>query len=770
MYPADSLAYVEWRVNKENSSAFMQTALNQILNDPQTKRFFSQTGAKLDEVFTKLQPMLGGLDVAAVLGGLGNHCSVGVIPNGQNMPTFLLVVEFPEGVSVAEKAGQMLPRNAQKELRIDLPLQETLMLNAQTAGNLLYVCVGESDAALQEAMKGRESGLGSSIFFQQAAAQLGKNRYLTAYVNLSQGRSLTDAVPDEKARESFKIIVNSCGIPADALCAAYSIAPSGLGFVQRSYVKLPENAPMILKPVNDGILSFVTKDASIYGCGGVSLRQGLLNVLNALPAEELKKVDGLVTEDGRINTGVIEAKSKEIAPLVGLDLWSDVLGQIDGDVAGFLQKSEHLGGASIFGLSGLTMVSKVADAAAMRQKLQAVIAQHAPMLHKAVGKPFTMQSVAGATIEGVAFANALVVSYAFVDGYMLFALNPYAIDYALQQRAAKNTIAFSPEVAQMRKEMDAIAAQTGLTGELCGFARTRLTGLGQTLNSVLVTPAAVGGVVYAVVAGDEAEAKGKMRKGAPGLPFPLPQQDPRGFVEFLGELLPFYLLPPVDVVNTRIFDSWQAVYRTAKNEDVSLTYGPLPMGNIWLSEMIGDLQLFSPSSNPMMIGVMSAMLAGPLMNARASALGVASINNLAQIGKACFMYESMKGMSPQSFDDLLKEGLIEPAILKNPQDGSLEIGYVMIPGNSKDAPANRIIAASLPLENQDGGAVLFKDGHCKPIRCGAKAYASYVQALLKNQDRATIERYSPECSNARPAPAGTAAPAPAAAPAPEPAE
>lgn len=47
------------------------------------------------------------------------------------------------------------------------------------------------------------------------------------------------------------------------------------------------------------------------------------------------------------------------------------------------------------------------------------------------------------------------------------------------------------------------------------------------------------------------------------------------------------------------------------------------------------------------IGVLAAMLAGPLMNARTQALKTACTNNLAQIGKASFMYESQNdGKAP----------------------------------------------------------------------------------------------------------------------------
>lgn len=45
------------------------------------------------------------------------------------------------------------------------------------------------------------------------------------------------------------------------------------------------------------------------------------------------------------------------------------------------------------------------------------------------------------------------------------------------------------------------------------------------------------------------------------------------------------------------------------------------------------------------IGILAAMLAGPLMNARVSALKVACTSNLSQLGKALFQYES-----PSYFD------------------------------------------------------------------------------------------------------------------------
>lgn len=139
------------------------------------------------------------------------------------------------------------------------------------------------------------------------------------------------------------------------------------------------------------------------------------------------------------------------------------------------------------------------------------------------------------------------------------------------------------------------------------------------------------------------------------------------------------------------------------------------------------------------VGIMGAMLAGPLMNARASALHVASSNNMSQIGKACFQYGSpaYKGTPPASLDDLLKANLIDTEMMTNPLTQNKD--YIFLPYDAK-APGSQIVLLEGPGSAMDGIGALFHDGHVSLLKiAGPEAQQEFADAL-RGKDIKAMQR------------------------------
>ncbi len=141
------------------------------------------------------------------------------------------------------------------------------------------------------------------------------------------------------------------------------------------------------------------------------------------------------------------------------------------------------------------------------------------------------------------------------------------------------------------------------------------------------------------------------------------------------------------------------------------------------------------------IGIMAAMLAGPLMNARSSALHVASMNNMAQIGKACFQYASPSfyDETPASLDNLFQAGLLDnEKVVTNPLTQQKD--YIFLP-YAKDAPGNQISLVENPGSSDKGLNVLYVDGHVKTLPLPAlQEQIAFVRALQQG-DRETLAKF-----------------------------
>lgn len=133
-------------------------------------------------------------------------------------------------------------------------------------------------------------------------------------------------------------------------------------------------------------------------------------------------------------------------------------------------------------------------------------------------------------------------------------------------------------------------------------------------------------------------------------------------------------------------------------------------------------------------GIMAAMLAGPLMNARATALSTYSASNMKQIGTAIIMYKAEHEKAPEKLQDLMDAGYIDNIrSLQHPLSDDEGEGYILLPAVAEKRPGNRIILVEKPGLYAPQINVLFLDGSVLPFEIkGAEAQTAFVQALLNN--------------------------------------
>lgn len=137
--------------------------------------------------------------------------------------------------------------------------------------------------------------------------------------------------------------------------------------------------------------------------------------------------------------------------------------------------------------------------------------------------------------------------------------------------------------------------------------------------------------------------------------------------------------------------------------------------------------------------ILIAMMAGPLMNAREAALRVASVSNMKQVGKACFIFTSQNKNTPASIQQLFDANLLDhEALITNPLTQRKD--YVFLPYD-KGAPGNQIIMTEGPGTSEKGLQALFVDGHVNSFNIpAAEEQARFVEALRKS-DAATLREF-----------------------------
>jgi len=126
------------------------------------------------------------------------------------------------------------------------------------------------------------------------------------------------------------------------------------------------------------------------------------------------------------------------------------------------------------------------------------------------------------------------------------------------------------------------------------------------------------------------------------------------------------------------------------------------------------IELDSEQGNALAAGVI-----GGLWSAHEQAQRLRSADNIAQILKGCIMYANNRvkdNQFPDTFEQLLKDQDMTPAVLINPRNPNEKVGYVYVkPPDGTNAPNDRMIIYE-KFDSFDGGINAgFADGHVEWI-------------------------------------------------------
>lgn len=139
---------------------------------------------------------------------------------------------------------------------------------------------------------------------------------------------------------------------------------------------------------------------------------------------------------------------------------------------------------------------------------------------------------------------------------------------------------------------------------------------------------------------------------------------------------------------------------------------------VWKEFGFSPSLMMGGSSMPVALaGLTASILLPSLSRARQVARRTVAATNLRTIGMACHIYSNdHAGRFPQSFDELLDNALVMPAVLKSPaHPDHVNVSYVMIPGHTIDS-APQLVLAYEKIADDEGTNVLFVDGHVEFTR------------------------------------------------------
>ncbi len=745
LFPADTLVLIELHDTGVIKDKFNKTAFSKILNDKQTQLFLSHAKVKLDELMKFAGAMGGGVDAERVLGVLGKHVAVGVLP-GQGFPQVMLVADFADDFDpVKDILSQRMPNMVVNGVfNMSMPLNPVMTLHINVTGKRLVLFLGSDEKVFKSVLAGNGSRLSQDAEYKAWAEKSGGNKVFSFF-----GRMKTmDYIPlPPEQMTLLKEQLAMYGLKGLS-SAAYSIAIDGDGFVQRLYNKFEGKNPYSVgvgSKLSDDLRAYVPTKPVLYSSAFFDFTKSFDIIISSVQAavKAEAKSEGKSEDDVKKEIAKFFDAAKK---MTDVDLQKDLLPLLKGQGIVFIQTPEDLPGLNLIGLAGTTAVIKPADTAKLVQVFDKLIAFAAKRGANFNASEFSLKTDY-AEIKGIALVNSLVVCYAVDGDKILMAANPYAIIRAFEAKAGKNNILADNSSEKILSEIKRVAGMSGITAAPSAYGYMEIDGISGLWNNLIGLGSTAGGVVYSYIKSEENHKNGV--QNAPSmLPFPDPKSNPVEFVRYLSAAFPLYLLPSQHTFNKNLFDSWNSVFQPSESEQCMIIYGPLPMGNSLFSKFNSLLRDNTFMGNPAVVGIMAAMLSGPLMNARKAALNVATTNNLKQIGTAYMFYKQQNNHAPASLDELVKADLLSEKLLYSPIQGNDEIAFDLVPlKNGEEARGNVIIVIEKP-GSPKGGTVLYGDGHVEVINAEPSEYAGFYNAVMNNMNRDVIELYAPNSSNA----------------------
>ena len=380
-------------------------------------------------------------------------------------------------------------------------------------------------------------------------------------------------------------------IPAEQFgTAAFGVCIEEPAFVQRTYCKAPSASfPYdIMKSPDMSHLSFIPTDVNSAALLGADLKQAIDFFIDkavmsspqalALPEEQREEMHNNIVEE--INATMAEIKNE-----YGVNPLEDIIEKIDNQITFCSQNTDRLTGLELFGFGGATIIVNVKDKDALAKSLETAVNAILPKLQDQAASKLEVHTDFG-TIKGISLANAFTFCYIFVENKVIFALNPSAIEYALNQRKAKLNLLSSPASEELRALIVKTANKTGITEEPVRIAFMKIDGISDMLNNTLALGASIGGIAYSTI--QSQYFKNTNATHPQFTPFPDPTLNPSAFLKYLGDAFPIYLLPSKEVINKHVFDMWNASYITPENEFIDITYGPFPIDSTLFSKDFGN--------------------------------------------------------------------------------------------------------------------------------------------------------------------------------------
>lgn len=679
-------------------AAMQKTALADIWNEPGVKEFFDPAWESIRGLIRQnMTPDRGGPDLLAMEPLLRCQVAVGVYliappappPTGSDMPqhpqpeVVIAVQAGPEGSPLRDallKGLKPLVGDSQPTT------QNGVVLTPLMGGQLSYAFKGQTFIAATKGMIAKAFDeaapkVTASATWKALAAQTDLGREVLGFtLNVPQ---LLEMIPPRESADVTKALA-VLGL-SQAKGVALTWAPRGKGMATTLYVNTPTDsgllAAMTATPIDDALLAMCPKNAEAMVAVNLDmpkLHDGLMNAIAQLAPPDA------VTE---INQAIREAEKT-----IGVRIRDELLASFDvGTLVAFTE-----GGLL---MPNITIVQKVKNPAKADKAIESLLDAVSLKLNQSInhemgGGPepsagpgdaaaLPMEAAAKPSIKAVThngvtikYANMFIATPAYVikDGYLIVTASPVEMKDFLD-RAAVGPITANADFKAVRGQLSTKAPQAIYYGDY----RTTM----KKAYYLLPTLAAV------CTAMKQVPVKFDVGK-----------------------------LPGSDTIGKHLFGaagSWQMTPDGIKFECYSPTGTAAPMTSLGMA------------------GLGTSMLIPAVFSARQQASSVTCMANLKNIFMGLMAGASAnKDQMPESLDQLVKSGMVTPAVLRCPQsDGSRACDYFYFPRRtSEDGSGEAIVACDLsPHGGRPGGErnVLFLDGHVMRMSSGD------FETLLANQ-------------------------------------
>jgi prepilin-type processing-associated H-X9-DG protein len=689
--PAESIVFVAY---DGANPACRQTALHQILAEPEIRAVFEKPLAELKKVLADEAMKKGELDTDVLMGLLRTRVGLaflGLAPPAAEMmdpqPELLLVVRVGKKDSAAARAVRLLVEHVKTKTGLApdaFKPGKVMGVDAFTAmlgeATVTYATAREhfvlgTGNAVSKALDANVTKLAAAKEFQRVSRVTGGREVLVAYyAHAAAMQKFGMFMPPEAARV---LLDREFGL-ANVRSLSFAFSPDGRGFRCSALVHAPGERKGLLKllaakPLNPAVVKLAPKQSEFFCAQALDL--------GALWDFVVDRAVTTPDDRRRLDEGLAEAKQE-----LGFDIRNDLVASLGGEFA-------------LFG-PPLTFVVKLRDRAAFERCVNAALKRIADEMGKGpdlAGCRLELRTLdyRGHTLtylDGRRFPLIIQPCYTMVGDYAVVAPTPMALKTYLETMAAGANLTD-------KTDFQAVRAKIGgpVSSLYYGDSKAFLANVYRVLPFLL-------GLAKAVPAAYQGLCPDPAR------------------------------LPPPSVVSRHLFGSVAGCRA-------------VPDGLLWESH--SPVGLPTPPSIRQGAGVAtSAILAGMLLpalgRARGEARKVRSAANLSQIGKGVHLWLLKHGENkfyPPSLKALADDGIIqEPKVFLNPAGdtrpvpGKFVCDYDSVLDRVDRKLAEGEIPPGLPLAwekanlHGDGRNVMFFDAHVQFVT------PARFDALMKEVD------------------------------------